>query len=214
MSIDIEKNKKRFIGLLSSIDRNGADISSLIYKLESSDFFRAPCSTKNHLAVAGGLCFHALNVYDTMERLNREFSIGLQEDTIIIISLLHDIAKMDKYESYNRNIKKYSENGKKSDESGRYDWVTEWAYKVREDNNRFVFGHYGQNSEYIVNSYIPLKTEESAAIVNQLVGSTDEYKPYDLYAILHKYPTIVALHLAEYLCTFYLDTLYLENGIE
>ena len=124
---------------------------------------------------------------------------------MIVIGLLHDIAKMDKFEQYYRNVQKYSENGKKSDENGRYDWVKEWAYKLKEDNNRFVFGHHGQNSEYIANSYIPLTTEESAAIVNQMSGATEEYKPYDASAILAKYKSVVALHMADFLCTFYLD---------
>lgn len=205
MEITVDKNKYEFIELLNKVNRPGADINALVYKLSSSDFFVAPCSTKNHLACVGGLCQHSLNVYRTLTKLNEEFNFGLSDETMIIIGLLHDIAKMDKFEQYYRNVQKYSENGKKSDENGRYDWVKEWAYKLKEDNNRFVFGHHGQNSEYIANSYIPLTTEESAAIVNQMSGATEEYKPYDASAILAKYKSVIALHMADFLCTFYLD---------
>lgn len=205
MEINVEKNKYEFIELLRKVNRQGADIEALIYKLESSDFFIAPCSTGFHLAVRGGLCQHSLNVYYELVRLNDMYKMNLTEETMIIISLLHDLDKMDKYELYYKNVQKYHEHGKKSDENGRFDWVKEWRYKVKEDNNRFVFGHHGQNSEYIANSYIPLTTEESAAIVNHMTNATDEYKPFDMTSILNKYPSVVALHTADFICTFLVE---------
>ena len=52
----IEQNKQTFIGLINSITRDGARKSELISKLENSDFFTAPASTKYHAIYAGGLC--------------------------------------------------------------------------------------------------------------------------------------------------------------
>ena len=206
--IYIEQNKYTFIDLLKKVNRPGADINALIYKLESSDFFVAPCSTKFHLNVRGGLCEHSLNVYYEVERLNQELNLGLSEETIIIISLLHDLDKMDKYEMYSRNVQHYHEHGKKSDENGRFDWVKEWHYKVREDGDRLVFGHHGQNSEYIANSYIPLTMDESAAIVNHMANTLDEYKPFDMTAILNRYPTAGVLHTADFIATFLIENRY------
>lgn len=131
--------------------------------------------------------------------------LGLSQESMLIVGLLHDIDKMDKYEKYYKNVQKYHPDGKKSDENGRFDWAKEWNYKLKEDNNRFVFGHHGQNSEYIVNSYIPLTIEESAAIVNHMSNSIDEYKPFDINAIYNKYPLAAALHAADYICTFLVD---------
>ena len=205
--INIEQNKYTFINLLKSVNRSGADINALIYKLESSDFFTAPCSTKFHLNVRGGLCEHLLNVYNQVLKLNKELNIGLSDDTMIIISLLHDLDKMDKYEMYSKNVQHYHEFGKKSDEHGKFDWVKEWSYRVKEDNNRFVFGHHGQNSEYIANSYIPLTTEESAAIVNHTTNTTEEYKPFDMTAILNRYPTVGILHTADFISTFLIENM-------
>lgn len=205
IEINIEKNKYEFIDLLRTVNRPGADVEALIYKLESSDFFVAPCSTRFHLAVRGGLCQHSLNVYHELKRLNEIYKLGLSEETMIIISLLHDLDKMDKYEQTYRNVQKYHEQGKKSDENGRFDWVKEWTYRTKDDNNRFVYGHHGQNSEYIANSYIPLTTEESAAITNHMANTIEEYKPFDMTGILNKYPTVVALHMADFLCTFLIE---------
>ena len=53
--------KDAIINLLKSVERDG--IEELISYLESSDFFEAPASTKYHLAEAGGLAKHSLNVY-------------------------------------------------------------------------------------------------------------------------------------------------------
>lgn len=206
--IKVEQNKYAFIELLKKVERPGADINALLYKLESSDFFVAPCSTKYHLNVRGGLCEHSLNVYWEVKRLNDELNLGVNEDTMIIISLLHDLDKMDKYEQYYKNVQKYHEQGKKSDDNGRYDWVKEWHYKIREDGDRFVYGHHGQNSEYIANSYIPLTMEESAAITNHHTNTMDDYKPYDMNAILNRFPIVGLLHTADFICTFLKENQY------
>ena len=206
--INIEQNKHTFINLLKSVDRPGADINALVYKLECSDFFTAPCSTKFHLSVRGGLCEHSLNVYNQVVKLNSELNAGLSEETMIIISLLHDLDKMGKYEMYSKNVQHYHEFGKKSDEHGKFDWVKEWSYKVKDDNNRFVYGHHGQNSEYIANTYIPLTIEESSAIVNHMANTLDEYKPFDMTAILNRYTSASILHVADFIATFLIENRY------
>ncbi len=94
----LEENKARFIELIRGIKRECADIEGLIKKLESSDFFEAPASTKYHSSIKGGLCLHSLNVYDNLRCLVKmkfgdvPFTV-YDEDSIRIVSLLHDIAK-------------------------------------------------------------------------------------------------------------------------
>lgn len=208
MDIKIEENKYKFIELLRKIDRQGADIGALIYKLESSDFFIAPCSTIYHLNQDGGLCLHSLNVYNELCNLVKIYypnECPFSEETLIIVSLLHDISKMNYYEKYAKNVKVYSETGKKSDELGKFDWVTQMAWKKRDPENRFVYGHHGQNSEYIANSYIPLTLEESAAITNHM-GNDDEYHAYDSTFIYNRYPLAVLLHSADFLSAYIIET--------
>ena len=58
----ISKNKEEFISIFKeNIKREGAE--ELLEWLKKTDFFIAPASTKFHSAVAGGLCFHSLQVY-------------------------------------------------------------------------------------------------------------------------------------------------------
>ena len=68
--------KEEFITLLRNIKRPGAQIDALVEKLESSDFFSAPASTKYHSSVEGGLCVHCLNVYYNLMHLFK-YKFGL-----------------------------------------------------------------------------------------------------------------------------------------
>ena len=198
---NFEENRYRFTELLKKVNREGADIPGFIYKLEHSDFFVAPASTHYHLNVKGGLVQHSLNVYDNIVKLAQTFNIDCSEDSLIIVSLLHDIDKMNKYELYDKNVKNYHEKGTKHDDNGKFDWVVEKHYKIKDNDKRFVYGHHGQNSEYIVNTFIPLDLEESVAIVNHM-GGDDEYKPYDSSAIFNRYPLATLLRMADFMATF------------
>ena len=170
--MDIEKNKQDFIGLIRSINRDGFDSQRLIDKLESSDFFTAPASTKYHSAVEGGLCKHSLNVYYNLMQLvemkypdetivdkeTSEVKIvktnPWTSDNLKIVGLLHDISKINCYELTYSNKKVYHENGTKKDNGGLYDWVTVSSYKTKEPNNRFIFGNHEMTSEFIIGNFI------------------------------------------------------------
>lgn len=205
--INVEENKYKFIELIKSISRDGADISGLIYKLEHSDFFEAPCSTVYHLCERGGLCQHSLNVYEELRRLvDMHYPDGdkFSEDSVIIVALLHDLSKMNYYELTAKNTKVYCDNGTKKDELGKFEWKSELGYRRKDEKDRFVYGHHGQNSEYMTSTFIPLTLEESVAIVNHM-GGDDEYKPFDLTPIYNRYPLAGLLHAADFLATFVLE---------
>lgn len=84
-------NKQRFIDLLKSTNRKGVD--NLIQFLEISGFFKAPCSTRHHLAEECGLLKHSLNVYDTATTLKKALNSHCSDESIIISTLLHDVGK-------------------------------------------------------------------------------------------------------------------------
>ena len=95
-------NKEEFISLLRSTNRKG--IEDLIAYLETTDFYDAPASTRYHNSKPMGLLKHSLNVYRALKEIN-----GIekyQEDTIILVSLLHDICKIGFYTMSMRNVKK------------------------------------------------------------------------------------------------------------
>lgn len=206
---EIQENKERFITLLRSIKRENADIEGLIKKLESSDFFTAPASTQYHGSFKGGLCKHSLNVYAQLKKLvsieypkfiaeERElkevdnYSCPISEDSIIITALLHDLSKMNFYEISLRNVK---------DEKGS--WVQVPFIKVRDSKDRFIYSTHGANSEYMIQAFIPLKLEESVAIINHMGMSDNSDHNQELSVIYNRYTLALLLHSADMLATFF-----------
>ena len=102
--------KERFIEIYKEkIKRDGAD-KLLEYLLSPGcDFFTAPASSRFHLSCEGGLCEHSLNVYDCLVAyLNSDMSKNLgfnySEESIAIVSLLHDLCKIGVYKKGFRNF--------------------------------------------------------------------------------------------------------------
>ena len=191
-------NKERFISLLKSINRPGARIDELINKLESSDFFEAPASTKYHGSEKGGLCAHSLSVYDNLVSLVnlKGLTDKISKDSIIIVSLLHDFSKMNFYESYFQNKKAYSPTGSKFDDNGNFDWVSVSSYKVRDVGERFIYGSHEETSEYMTRCYIPLTYDESVAILHHMGQLASDSAKDDIYEVFKRSPLAFMLNTA------------------
>lgn len=202
----ILNNKTDFIGLLREVTREGADIDKLVKKLEKSDFFYAPASTQYHNSFKGGLCDHCLNVCSNMLRLvemNAE-NLGIDvedvRESVIIVSLLHDISKINLYEIGVKNEKVYSENGSKYDELGKFDWVSKRVYKTRED--KFVYGSHEATSEYMARQFVPLTIDESIAIIHHMGSMAWDSAKDNIGEVFNKYWLALLLYQADMMSTY------------
>lgn len=83
-------NQDHIETLLRSTGREG--IESVITYLRDNDFYSIPSSLHRHHNWEGGLAQHCLGVYDRLQATGKD----LPEDSIIIVSLLHDICKARK----------------------------------------------------------------------------------------------------------------------
>ncbi len=137
---------KKFMEYMKRVNREGKD--ELINHLKDIGYFKAPASTRFHLAIESGLLEHSLNVTDKAIEIYKIFSkeliyktLGLdlnevlseddierynsldQEliESVILISLLHDIGKAGYYgeEYYKPNILKNGSLGKTPYESNK-----------------------------------------------------------------------------------------------
>ena len=90
--------------LLLKTNRHNMD--KLIEWLDNSDFKTAPASTKYHDCQPGGLLKHSLQVYYNMYDYQHMINyFDIPEESIIIMSLLHDICKVNCYKTSTRNVK-------------------------------------------------------------------------------------------------------------
>lgn len=230
---EIERRKNEFINVLTEAlkERNGSNLEKLIHKLEHSDFFTAPASTKYHGAYMGGLVDHSLNVYYNMMSIakskhllatyqevrvtddygnetgevRQELIEGcIDPNSIAIVALLHDISKMNLYVLGVRNKKVYSEHGSKSDNNGRFEWVSVRQYEMAPVENRFLYGSHEETSEFMVRQFIPLTPEESVAILHHhFTTNYDSIKDAGVVSnIYNKYTLAILLHVADMISCF------------
>ncbi len=181
--------KEEFINLLRNVKRDG--IEKLITYLEKTDFFKAPASTRFHGNHEQGLLEHSLNVYKLlyMKLKQKPYSdlINVSDETIIIISLLHDICKTNYYTVEMRN---------KKNEDGM--WVKEPYYTI---NDTIPYGH-GEKSVMMISNFIKLTMEEMYAI-RWHMGLSEPKELYNTISLVfEKYPLALALHEADLEATY------------
>lgn len=185
--------KEEFIELLKSVNREGID--KLISYIERTDFFKAPASTRFHGNYESGLLEHSLNVYKILKEklLHKPYSelIKVSEDTIILITLLHDICKTNYYIVDYRN---------KKNADGV--WVKEPYYTV---NDTIPYGH-GEKSVMMISKFVELNMEEMYAI-RWHMGFTEPKELYNTISnVYEKFPLALALHEADLEATYLLES--------
>lgn len=167
----------------------GGGISDLMDWLEESDFYTAPASTRFHGNQPGGLLQHSLNVYDELKRILQAYpEITATEETIAIVSLFHDLCKVNFYVGEKRNRK-----------NGEGKWESYDAYTIKE---KFCFGGHGSKSVFIVQNFIKLTPEEAAAI-NCHMGSWDGNK--DVGNAFGQFNLAWAVHAADEAATYIIE---------
>lgn len=216
--INIEENKERFMVLLASNTFNitsmhDIETVDIINYLDESDFFKAPASTKYHGAYDGGLCEHSLNVYDNILKLeNLFFSQKSEGDryslkSLTLVSLLHDVCKIDIYKENYRNVQKFKEDNftPELNEKGKPIWNRVKGYEVVDN---LPLGH-GEKSVIILQKYFSLTTDEIIAIRWHMGGYDDLTKTFigNITAnnAFNNYPLVTLLHMAD------LSSIFLES---
>ena len=182
--------KEEFLNLLRSVQREG--IEDLIKFIESTDFFKAPASTRFHGNFEGGLLQHSMKVYEILkEKLNHvPVPMNISEDTIKIVALLHDICKVNYYKVDYRNAK---------NDLGVWEKV---PYYTVEDT--IPYGH-GEKSVMMITEYMKLTVEEKYAI-RWHMGLSEPKELYGtLSAAFSKYPLALMLFEADLEATYLFD---------
>ncbi len=188
--------KEEIIRLLLLTGRPGMD--KLIKWMEQNGFFTAPCSTQHHLCKEGGLAEHSMNVYETAKTLFstlRMVPAELEYESIILVSLLHDIGKCGQFgKPY------YIENWVKE---GRATKSNPEPQLVRSTKKPFLSNAELYNVPHeirslsIIDRFVDLTEDEQFAILyhNGLYGSLK----YELQG--NETPLYLILHTADMWCS-------------
>ena len=171
------------------VSRPGAD--KLLEWLSTTDFFKAPASTRFHGACEEGLVMHSLNVYHAL--MDRFFEEGDNPESMAVCGLLHDLCKANYYKAGSRNVK--------NEATGQWEKVPIFMVE-----DQFPYGH-GEKSVYLIERFIRLKPAEAVAIRWHMGGFDDAARggcraiseAYDAY------PLAVKLHLADLTATYLME---------
>lgn len=214
--IDIQKNKQAFISIArENISRPGID--RLLAYLDTTDFFTAPCSTKFHLNVKGGLCEHSLNVYKALldiysaylikdnalpdststlaydEALHKDNNVDDRSiiETLTIISLFHDLCKANYYKQEMKSVKVGNA------------WTQQPVYVT---DDQLPLGH-GEKSVILLEKFIDLSAEEMLAIRWHMSGFDNAVKggEWSLSTAIQKTKLVAALQLADQIATHLME---------
>lgn len=178
-----------------NIKREGADKFLEYLTGKSSDFFTAPASTRYHGSYAGGLAEHSVNVYRCLkaylerERVQELYGMKYSDETIALVSLLHDVCKIGCYKAGTRNVK---------DDNGVWQKVPVFNF-----DDPLPYGH-GEKSVYIISGFMRLSREEAFAIRYHMGFSGTEDKG-SIGKAFEMFPLAFALSVADMEATYFLE---------
>lgn len=196
ISESILAKKNEFIEIYTSnIKRNGSERLLDYLTSEQSDFFTAPSSSRFHGSYPGGLVQHSINVYNCLkDYLSREntktlYGMNYSDETIALVSLLHDICKINFYEVDYRNAK-----------NSKGQWERVPYYKI---NDTLPYGH-GEKSVYIISGFMRLSREEAFAIRYHM-GFSGVEDNNTIGKAFEMFPLALALNVADMEASYYLE---------
>ena len=188
--------KDEFIQIYQqNISRPGADKLLNYLCSETCDFFTAPSSTRFHGSYEGGLVEHSINVYHCLkdylerERVKQQYNINCSDETIAVVSLLHDLCKINFYSVDFRNAK---------NADGVWEKVPYYTI-----NDTLPYGH-GEKSVYIISGFLRLSREEAFAIRYHMGFSGIEDKN-SIGKAFEMFPLAFAVSVADMEATYFLE---------
>ena len=191
--------RDKFIEIFKSkIKREGADKLLEFICSPSSDFFTAPASARYHRAYEGGLCEHSINVYECLAAyLDRpaakeKYGLNYSDETIAIVSLLHDLCKMNVYKPGFRNVK---------NDQGVWEKVPTFEF-----DDKLPYGH-GEKSVYMITPFMKLSREEAFAIRYHMgfSGAGSQVEMNNVSKAFEMFPLAFALSTADMEATYYIE---------
>lgn len=148
---------ERYERLKSVIVDRKEEFDRLIEFMENeTEFLTAPASTRFHLSKEGGLLEHSVNVCENMLRIKHALAPGIDDESCVIVALIHDLGKvgMPGQPQYIKN--------KPTEKQQRYGYQASVPYSF---NNNLTYLSVPVRSIYLALPYIHLSEEEVQAVI-------------------------------------------------
>ena len=149
--------QKRYDELKAKVKTRADDFAALIDFLETKTaWLTAPASTRFHLCRESGLLEHSVNVAETLLRLKDTLYPLIEDESCVIVALLHDLGKAGTPEGA-----QYLKN-EPTERQKQYGYGATYPYSFNKDLTYFSVPI---RSLYLALPFIKLSEEEAQAIV-------------------------------------------------
>jgi len=202
--IDQEANWTRLLEELKAVKREGMD-EFIKFLEERTDFKTAPASTKYHMNYPGGLAEHTLNVLRFTRHAQNMVQVPeMSADSITLVSILHDLCKVNYYKRDEVFDKEYK------NETNRWRMMEVWGV-----DDKVPLGH-GEKSVILAVRYLSLTLEEMVAIRWHMAWSDQGVHSYypsgaPFKTSLEKYPLLKLLILGDEMAELHESFAYEDN---
>ena len=149
--------QKRYEALKAKVKRRADEFTDLMDFIENETaWLTAPASTRFHLCRESGLLEHSVNVAETMLRIKDTLYPIIDDESCVIVALLHDLGKAGTPEGA-----QYLKN-EPTPRQRQYGYGPTYPYSFNKD---LTFLSIPVRSLYLALPYISLSEEEAQAIV-------------------------------------------------
>jgi hypothetical protein len=149
--------RKRYEELKAKVKRRADDFAKLMEFLETKTaWLTAPASTRFHLCRENGLLEHSVNVAETLLRIKNTLYPTIDDESCVIVALLHDLGKAGTPEGA-----QYIKN-EPTERQKQYGYGATYLYSFNKD---LTYLSVPIRSLYLALPFIALSEEEAQAIV-------------------------------------------------
>ena len=149
--------QKRYDALKAKVVKRTDDFAVLMEFIETKTaWLTAPASTRFHLSREHGLLEHSVNVAETLLRIKDVLYPLIEDESCVIVALLHDLGKAGTPEGA-----QYLKN-QPTERQRQYGYGPTYPYSF---NNDLTYLSVPVRSLYLALPYIDLSEEEAQAIV-------------------------------------------------
>ena len=149
--------RRRYEDLKAKVKRRAGEFADLAVFIETKTaWLAAPASTRFHLSKEGGLLEHSVNVAETLLRIKETLYPMIEDESCVIVGLLHDLGKAGTPEGA-----QYLKN-EPTERQRQYGYGPTYPYSFNKD---LTYLSVPVRSLYLILPFMHLSEDEAQAIV-------------------------------------------------